>query len=782
VSPLRPPLDLRWRLYLGWLGITALAAGVACLLPLVETLGYEFALAVSLVASAGAGHLAACYPARVRAQLAPFPGARWPMALLYARAALHGLTLLVLPLVLSLLNGLRVPQCNVTEGFVFYAVLPVPAVLLAGAVGLVAGLATPGVKSATVLWFVAFGAVLGFALYEVYATPAVYSFGPFHGYFPGVLYDERIAVDARVYSYRVATALQLLALLALGAWLLEPATVRLSLRRGSSRPRGLVLAAVLLIAALAMHLAGPRLGHATGREDLERSLPRRVSTPGLELYFPTEVDPRTVDELVEDAAFSLHRVERFLDAPAGPPIAVFFFASYEQKRRAMGASHTNVAKPWHREVYVTVEQAPHPVLRHELAHAVAARFARGPFAVAGRLGGWWPDPGLIEGLAAAAQGPRGDLTIHQWAAAMKGEDLLPPLARIFGPGFLDEAQSTAYTAAGSFCLFVREEHGAEALRAAYGGESWQQATGRTAGELEQAWHARLDGVRLEEADRAAARYRFDRPSVIRSTCVHEVARLREEAGRAAGERAWDETLALLEEAYERSGRTHATRLDLLFELLDSGDEQAARQMADTLLADEGLGLVRSDAVREVLADMDAESSPASAAKEYGDLAGNSADEDRRRVLEVKRHLAAAHPDLTDSVLRILAVRPGPEPPPAPLAMLQIADAARTYPDDPILAYLVARQHFNYRDDQRSLALLDEAEKLGLATTTPSIWLEARMMRGQSLFRLGRFDEAHSLFERLAGDSGLRDGARDLARDWAERCAFVKRYRAHPPKP
>lgn len=772
MSAIKKPIDWRWRLYLGWLVATALTGGLACLAPLTETLGYELSLVAALIGSAGAGHLAACYPNRVREQLAPFPGARWPVLLLYGRALAHGLTLLIPPLLLSLLNGLRVPPCNVGDGLVFFALLPIPSVALATAAGLLAGLATPGPRSATVVWFSVLGAALGLAMVEAYRTPAVYSFGPFHGYFPGVLYDELIRVDTRIYTYRLATVLQLLTLLGLGVWLLEPSTVKLSLRRGATRPRALAVAALFLVAALAMHLAGPRLGHRTAREDLERSLPRRVEVAGLELFFPADADPRTVAELTDDAAFSLHQVERFLEAPSGEPIAVFFFASYDRKRAAMGASRTNVAKPWRGEVYVTVEPAPHLVLRHELAHAVAARFSRGPLAVAGSLGGLWPDPGLIEGLAAAAQGPRSDLTVHQWAAAMKRQDLLPPLGRIFGLGFLDLAQSTAYTAAGSFCRFVHDEHGAEALRRVYGGESWHAATGKSAGDLERAWHSLLDRVTLDDADLAAARHRFDRPSVLRSVCVHEVARLRAEAARSADNGAWDQAIGLLETAHARSGGTYATRIGLLHARIDAGDVSGAQALGAELLADPGLGLVRSAGIREILADLDAADEPAAAAEVYGELASKSAREDHRRVLQVKHYLASSHPKLATTVLRILARRPGPDAIPEPLAMLVIADAARSHPDDPILAYLVARQHFRYRDHERALDLLDDAERLGLPETTASLWLEARMMRGQALFRLGRLDEAERAFEQLADDPSLRNGVRERARDWADRCAFA----------
>jgi hypothetical protein len=200
-------------------------------------------------------------------------------------------------------------------------------------------------------------------------------------------------------------------------------------------------------------------------------------------------------------------------------------------------------------------------------------------------------------------------------------------------------------------------------------------------------------------------------------------------------------------------------------------------MGDELLKDKGLGLVRRAGVREILADMDADGSPAASAAIYRSLAMEAAEEDRRRTLEVKGHVAAELPGLTDSLLRVLSRRPGPEPIPEPLAMLLIADAARDYPNDPILAYLLARQHFRYRDDERAIELLDEAERLGLKDTTPSIWLEARLMRARALFQLDRHEESRRLFQQLANDESLRDGVRGRASDWADRCDFSERRQA-----
>ncbi len=758
----------RWPLYLGWMIASTAVGALACFLPLTETPGYELALLVSLLSSLGAGQLATCLPGRVRAQLAPFPGARAPAAVLFGRAVLYALSLLAPPLLLSLLNTLRVPPCNLAEGLLFYALIPLPSVLVAAAAGLLAGLVAAGPRSASVAWGVIWICALGLALWEIYDTPAVFSFGPFHGYYPGVLYDELVSVPPRLFSYRAATALQTIALVAIASWLVAPDTLRLSAGRLRSRPRAAIAAAIAVAASAALHFAAPALGHRTRSCDLESLLPISSKSPGLELRFPPGTPQDTIDELTFDAAFSLHRVERFLGAPSGEEITVFFFSDARQKGRAMGASGTNVAKPWRGEVYVVLRAAPHEVLRHELAHAVAARFAPPPFDVAG---GWFPDPGLIEGLAVAAQGPRGDLSVHQWAAAMLSLDLLPSAESLFGPGFLDLAASSAYTAAGSFCRWIVETRGREPLRDAYAGRRWKSAAGGTLPELEDEWRLFLEGVELRDADLAAANHRFDRPSVIRTVCVHEVARLRREAGRLERSQRWDAALETLERARERSGGSTSVRLDMFDALVRAGRVREVRREAEALLSDPALGSVRRDRVREVLADLLVDEDPERARETYLELAATAPGEDARRRLAVKGRLARLPDGTVGEIRAALARRPGPGAPGEPLLMLHIARAAGELAGDPVLRYLLARQHFRYDDFEVALAQIDRALELGLASVDESLELEARIMRGRSLLGLDRGQEAARVFERIAGDSGYRTGARERAADFAARARF-----------
>ena len=94
----------RWRLFLAWLFIPLAATLVGFAARPLQNLGYEFALYIALITGLGAGHLAAHYPGRIRAQLARFPGARLPVLVMYTRALAFCLPLLVPPLAAVLLS------------------------------------------------------------------------------------------------------------------------------------------------------------------------------------------------------------------------------------------------------------------------------------------------------------------------------------------------------------------------------------------------------------------------------------------------------------------------------------------------------------------------------------------------------------------------------------------------------------------------------------------------------------------------------------------------------
>lgn len=765
------------RLLLMWGILILLCSIVACTMPLLETLGYEFSLFSSLLVSLAGGQLAARYPHLVRHQQAPYPGARFPTLMMYSRVLFSSLILGAIPLAVALINRSITPPCNEMQGLAFYGLMPMCSLVLATAVGLLLGVVFSGLRLASFIWFVVFFLSLGWAFYTFYSGPAVYLYGPFFGYFPGVLYDELVEVDYPLVTYRIGTLFQTGLVLAFISAILDISTLRPASPKALRKKKMSRFVIVLLLGAIVagFYLAGPTLRHRTEREHVEKVLSRVIKKDRLDIYLCPSIDEKSAMKLADDAEFSLHQVESFLGLRAEKRITVFVFSSVGQKGELMGASGTNVAKPWRSEVYVTAGRPPHMVLRHELAHAVSASIGSGPFAISARFLGLWPNPGLIEGLAVAAGGQRGELSIHSWAAAMKKLGLLPPLKSIFGFGFFNLSASSAYTAAGSFCDFTREKYGEDTLKKAYKKGGWSGITGRKVEDLEKEWLGYLDTVTLRPKDLAAARQRFDRPAVVHSVCVHEVARLRAQAQQLAGKGMWKEAIALFDQAVEVSGKATSERLQLFFALADAGRKNAVRGMGEKLLVDEEISRATRMSIEEILADMDVEEGKLeSGGAVYAKLAQEVAGESEIRRLQAKAHFVNLRKETIKYLLKILYLEPGPEQVSEPLSALLIADAYADSKEDPVVTYILARQHFRYENYPRTIELFKRAERLGLAGISVEMLYSARMAIAESLFELQRYGEAKTAFESIQLDTSFGDGLRKIAEDWAKRSEYYQK--------
>jgi tetratricopeptide (TPR) repeat protein len=317
-------------------------------------------------------------------------------------------------------------------------------------------------------------------------------------------------------------------------------------------------------------------------------------------------------------------------------------------------------------------------------------------------------------------------------------------------------------------------YGPCALKAVYSGASWREATGRRLDELSSDWLFFLDTIVLRKQDLAAARHRFDRPAVIRSVCVHEVARLRSLAYSCSSKGDWIGAIDLLGAAHERSNGSTATLLDLFFARVDAGQTDLARKQAKQMLDSPSISSVTRAGIRELLADLDIKSGKkAQPAAIFSELSQDApSDEDRRR-LQVKAYLAAHLNDLTEPILEMLALRPSTRRTSSPLAVFALGEAACQMPGDPIIAYLISRLHYLNEDYEGAIDALEIAVKSGLAGTGDAIWLTARMIQGEALFHMGQFKEAAGRFDALAHDTALSEGAREHARDWSERCLFYQ---------
>lgn len=763
--------------------VYGLVAWVCTRLPLLNLLGYESSFVFALVSSLAAIHLTVVLVHRWR-RIRPDP-LRGPLSPLgtvlgiYARVVAVNLLLLVLPLDILSANAIHVRNCNYLEGLAWWAVLPGISVLVACAWGVGLGLLPVGRRLAVAGGYLVVLASLALGFWRFYAHPPVSQFDPFAGYFSGNLYDDHITISAAVAAARLYHLTGALLVLLVTARLLVQGEAKLALRPGAERRRLTlaVVAAALAVATLAW--AGGRLSYRVDAKDIARELGEERRTPHFVIHYPagsaaaTDIEWHSVE-----AEFRLSQLRQFFGVAPADRIRIFLFEDSAQKRRLFGADRVDMAKPWRLEVYLTQREFPHPVLRHELAHAVAAVFGDRAFGVSFRWRwalGFIPlpqfSPGLVEGAAVAADwSAPGGMTPHQWAAAMVKLGRAPPLTAVMGHGFFGSASSHAYTAAGSFSRFLVDRYGAAPFREVYrSGGDFREAYGRSLGELETLWLRYLATVPLLDDEMALARERFRQRPIFARPCAHEVARLERQAAErlARGEeraaahvfsrlcemdpgdpghllglvlahlRADSEeaALAAARRLWQHPAATPPLRARLLWQLGNASWRRGELQRADRLFAA-------------------AEELPVSEAM--------------RRDLAVRR-LALGDADLGRHLRPLLA--PGDDDPREEDSWTRMA---QTLPENGLVRYLVGSHHRLQRDWEAAIGHLTEALSLGLPDAR--FRREAISRLGQAQFRAGLFQGARSTFARL-DVAGEREGVRVEARDWMERCTFFARHGA-----
>jgi hypothetical protein len=621
----------------GVLAGTVLAALVLGFLPLFGGPGYESALGLGLLLPLPTA-CACAIQARVQQGGAP----RSALGALL-RALGYALLVLCTQLVVLFVHGARAGFCDAREGLLSFLLGPAAGVLLAAAWGTWAGLTAAHLGRGRWLAqpLAALGPIAGvlLSLWRFWSSPMIFAFDPFVGFFAGTLYDTVIDAVPRLLSYRLGSLGSLVFACCLAAVLRRTAQGRLRWAPGR-RLACLPLGLLGLATSIGIYLWGPELGHYQNVGTLRAALGQSWSSERCDIVYPSGLSLERMQLLGRECDAHIAAHEAYFETEFRGRVTVYAFASAEQKGALMGASNTYIAKPWRREVYVQNDNYPHPVLSHELAHVVVGNFAAGPFAVAGPLGGWIPDPGRIEGFAVAASVPslESDYSLFEWTRALQDLKLLPALDRVFRLSFLGQNSSTAYTVAGAVVTWLHDEYGAAPLRAWYAGASVEQAFGKGLPELEAGFRARLAQVELAPWVLDLARARFDRPAIFGRQCPHEVDSLLGEANAAldrfdigAASAAYAQTLRLDPQSF-------GARVGLAVCEQRRGAPAAADQRYAELGVDAALTRVQRSMVAERRGDVALlEGDLAGAEQHYADAARDALDEGRTRTLDVKRY-------------------------------------------------------------------------------------------------------------------------------------------------
>jgi tetratricopeptide (TPR) repeat protein len=724
------------KLYLGALALLSL---VAAFLPLADHLGYEASELVALVA----GSLGAAPGIAAARQETRSPARALGRALGFALLAL------LLPVAVLLLNGLRRPACDPLSGLVLYVALAVPSALLSASLGVACGFVFP--RRAPLAVAAVFAATLAAALWPLVRGPQVFVFAHLAGMYPGPIYDEAIAATPALWIFRGTTLLY------------AAACCGIALIAGPPQPRrrGFVLLAGAGTCAVLLSLQAERFHWKASQALLDYELSGRIETEHVVLHVPREKKEAERRLLAADAETSWLAVREFaaLSGPAPQKIDVYLYRSAEEKRRLIGAAETSFTKPWLRQIHTNDAPAPHPILRHELAHAVAADVASGPWKVPGRLFGLVPNMALIEGFAVAADWPPGELTVHEETRAARALKLEPNLERLFGAGlFYAEAGPRAYTAAGSFVRWLSETRGRDFVRDVYAGK-------KPLGDLAQLSREHgqfLDALPLAPKARALAEQRLSAPAIVRKRCAHEVAGLQREAQAAVARGDPARAAELWSRCSELEPDDPALLLQLARAQAAAGELAAAAATQARALAHPKLSQpLRAQALTEA-GDVAWKANDLAAAQaRYDEAALLAQPEPAERALALRRR-ALSDPASWPALRRLLADgETGPE------VWLALRDLDLARRQDGTFAYLLAKQLQNRGSWPECLTYARDALRRSLPG--PLFTQEALRMQGIAAWHTGDAATARLAFAALGKDAP--PGRALEAQRWLERLRY-----------
>lgn len=675
---------------------------------------------------------------------------------------------LAIPVLMLAINAFRVKNCAPMEGLFFILLGPGVGVLFATVIGLVVGASIPWPRIATITAIMIPVGALAVSAYSLYATPALFAYGHFFGFYGGTLYDDEMSIPVPLLILRVATVSWAAGFGALLVGLYDSERVQLVLPPKLPRTVCALLgAAVGLVVGLAFSFYGEQLGLTTSRSNIEKALGGRIEGRKCTIIIPRELDPREALRLGQECDFRVNQMEGWLGVRHKTRVTAFFFRSPESKRDLMGAPQTNVAKPWRDEIYLLLTPWPHPAIAHEIAHVVAKNAARGPLGLSASMGGLWLNPTLIEGLAVAAAWTANDgMTPHQWARAMFETGLAPPLKDVIGASFLRQPKRQAYTLAGSFIRYIGDKYGSGALRRIYASGDIASTLQVPFEKLLGQWRAEVLRIPLPDGARERARDRFSAKSIFSEVCPRHVASLRAQVYDELGANNPNGAAATCRAILKVNPSDYAIRTALVSAFAKGGRLHAARQELDRLIQDGQTPAPLIVRARAALGDAAWRTGRAEVALGiYRSLLTQPLSEEARRTVEVKILALSAGGEQT-ALLRELFIDPDGKEADSALAVF-IARELRNYRQDGLPRYLEARQLFFARHYARAANLLSEARQMGLSTERLS--REATRLEAVARFASGEYAQSEKLWRSFTA----HDAIALEASDWLARIAYAR---------
>jgi len=754
-----------------WWAVATGSAVLLCFLPLTSLLGYESSAVMGVLLGLVTMRLTALeWAEKQRRSSGAF--VRWWLDRLAARLVFTGPPLLVL-----LLNALRVPNCDPAAGLVFWLVIPMVSVVFGHALtaffSRALGSARRGLAASVAVVLLD----AGWFLVRLVQEPPITGVHSLFGYFAGSIYDEALDIPSPLLWYRA-----LILATALGLVLGQDAVLRVRAKKPAKE--------LLWAAAMCWTLAGTiawraeALGFWLDREDIADELGAAVSSEHFVIHYdPSSFSAEEVASLVADHEFRYAELAAFFaEDPirsAGRPLHSFVYPDRSTQQALFGSRNTFVARPWTYEMHVRWSQPGETALAHELAHLFTAPFGGGPLSLA-TDGGWFVHLGLVEGIALAADWPPLELTPHEAAAAMRTLEIAPNLRELFEPtGFWSQPSGKAYTLMGSFVRWLVDTRGIARFKEVYAMGDWQGVYGVGTEALIAEWEAFVDAHEVDDARLEMARFRYSRRSIFGKVCARTLAELRRQARNADSQGDYERALSLQQEIQSFQPASSEPGLEMARLLVKLQRWDDAMTIVDELLARTGGRALRPRSraeVEELRADILWQADrPEDAAEGYERCLGYGHTDAEQRKLQLKRMGSTTEDeDRADFAFHYLFESKG-----RTRTLWAAREWADHAPDDALARYLLGFQLFSAKLRTESIPhLAGPPGTLAL----PELDEQRQVFLATALAGEARYDEARAVWIRLLGAHSSR--VRLLAVEGLDRIRFAQGQplEAHPKAP
>lgn len=483
-------------------------------IPLFNYLGYEFSASLGIFIGIVAGFTTISWYKK----FFPVQPSRKDFFSFVRRSLLKNAILLLIPLVLISLNAFFVKNCSWLEGIEFFLLFPIITMFFAFALALCCAILF---KKPAALYAVISALILFHPVYLTYSRPQLFAYNFFFGFFPGFSYDEVLKISRTLLLFRGFTIVAAMFFFTVAFFVFQRKTLKPLVTYQRKLSLFFIGATSLLL--FLGYLGRERLGFESSTSTIQHALGSKYVTPHFSIYYSQSVVSQDqIRWIAAEHEFRYQQVSRFLNVRFHQKIDSYLYPTPELKKRLIGTSTTDIAKPWRSEIHLNVESL-HNTLKHELVHAIAGDFGmpilRASISV-----------GLIEGLAVAADWNVDDRTPHQNAAALKHFGAMADVKAVLSfSGFASHSPSISYLLVGSFCRYLIETYGIEKFKRLYPFGNFSGVYHASLEELVDEWKEFLSSFQIPSEENARIKFFFQRSSIFHKVCARSIASETEEA-------------------------------------------------------------------------------------------------------------------------------------------------------------------------------------------------------------------------------------------------------------